>query len=64
MTELEEILIVLLQDNGMPKQSQIAITMMLRTPYQQAVMIEYLIKNKKQTSDQITKKALEIFKEK
>lgn len=34
MTELEEILIVLLQDNGMPKQSQIAITMMLRTPYQ------------------------------
>ena len=64
MTELEEILIVLLQDNGMPKRSKVGITKMLRTPYQQAVMIEYLIKNKNQTSDQIIKKALEIFKEK
>ncbi len=62
MTELEEILIVLLQDNGMPKESQTGIILMLRTVEQQATMIEFLVKNKNLTANQITEKAIEIYK--
>lgn len=62
MTRLEEILIVLLQDNGLDKNYCTNILRTLRIEEQQADMIIYLRQNKNLTLNQIMSKVLEIFK--